>query len=110
MDVVNDTLIMLSHEIPGLIVAGTAMISMLFGLIRKESGLMIFAAFLTIPFAYAMGAWSGFGLFVRLLPLFSLGSAFAIDKDDFIFAWALPMPAFGYFIYILFKIISANLG
>jgi hypothetical protein len=110
MDIVTGTLSTLSHGIPGLVVAGIALILMFLGLIRKESGLMVFSAVLTIPFAYTMGSWSGFGLFVRLLPLFSLGSAFAIGKDDSVFAWSLPSPVFGYFIYILFKIISTDLG
>jgi|JFJP01.1.fsa_nt_gi hypothetical protein len=108
MDIVTNTLIMLSHGIPGLVIAGVTLILMFLALIRKEAGLMIFAAFLTIPFAYALGSWWNFGIFVRLLPLFSLGSAFAIEKEDSIFSWALSAPSFGYLIYILFKILVAG--
>ena len=68
---------------------------------------MILAAILTIPFAY-VGSWSGFGLFVRLLPIFSLGSAFAIGKDDPIFSWSLSVPTFGYMVYILFRILVSG--
>jgi hypothetical protein len=108
MDVITNTLIMLANGIPGLVVAGVTMILMLLALIRKEAGMMLFASLLVVPFAYALGGWSGLGLFVRLLPLFSLVSAFAIGRDDPIFAWSLPMPVFGYLIYILFKILSSG--
>ncbi len=108
MDVVINTLIMLSNGTIGLAVAGLTMILMLLALIRKEAGMMVFAALLVIPFAYAHGAWSGFGLFARLLPLFPLGSAFAISQDDSIFAWSLPMPVFGYLIYALFQILTGG--
>ena len=108
MDIVTNTLIMLAHGIPGLVVSGVALILMFLALIRKEPGLMIFAAALTLPFAYALGSWWAFGLFVRLLPLFSLGSAFAISREDPIFAWSLSAPSFGYLIYTLFKILVAG--
>jgi hypothetical protein len=104
MDILTDTLIALSRGIPGLVVAGLILILMFLALIRKDSGLMISAAVLTIPFAFA-GAWWGFGLFVRLLPLFLLGSAFAISKDDPVFSWSLSVPSFGYMIYVIFRIL-----
>ena len=107
MDFVTNTLIILSNGRIGLALAGVTMILMLFGLLRKDPGMMIFAAILVIPFSYANGSWSGFGLFVRLLPLLALGSAFFISRDDLIFAWALPMPIFGYLIYALFRILAA---
>ena len=107
MDVLTNTMIALSRGIPGLVVAGLTLILMFLALIRKDSGLMIFAVVLTIPFAY-VGAWTGFGLFVRLLPLFLLGSAFAIGKDDPIFSWSLSAPAFGYMVYILFRILVSG--
>ncbi len=59
MAILTGTLFALSPGIPGLVVAGVTMILILLGLIRKESGLMFFAAVLFIPFAYAMGAWAG---------------------------------------------------
>jgi hypothetical protein len=105
MEVLTSTLIQLSTGIPGLVVAGVTIILMFLALIRKEASLMVVAALLTIPFAYAGGSWAGLLLFVRLLPLFSLGSAFFIGKDDPVFAWSLPLPSFGYLIYILFRLI-----
>jgi hypothetical protein len=108
MVIITNTLILLAHGVPGLVVAGITMILMLLGLIRKDMALMFFAAFLLIPFSYTYGGWSGFRLFVRLLMLFPLGSAFAIGKGDAIFAWSLPMPVFGYLIYLLFKILSSG--
>jgi hypothetical protein len=107
MEILTNTMIVLSRGIPGLVIAGVTLIVMFLALIRKDSGLMILAAVLTIPFAY-LGAWSGFGLFVRLLPLFSLGSAFAISKGDSVFSWSLSVPTFGYMVYILFKILIAG--
>jgi hypothetical protein len=109
MDVVTNTLIILSHGIPGLVVAGVAMILILLGLIRKDAGLMIFAALLFVPFAYSMGLWAGLRLFVRLMPLFLLGSAFAINKDEPLLAWVLPIPPAAYLIYILFNIIASGI-
>jgi len=108
MEVVTDVLIVLANGTPGLIVAGLAMISMLFALIRKEPGWMVFAAILLIPFAYTRGEASAFGWFVRLLPLLPLGSAFAISKDDPIFAWALPLLPFIYLVYVLFQILTGG--
>jgi hypothetical protein len=109
INVLTGTLNLLSHGIPGLIVAGLTMFFILLGLIRRDTGLLIFAALFFIPFAYSMGAWAGLKIFVRLMPLFLLGSAYAIEKNEPIFAWALPMPAAGYLIYILFSIIASGL-
>jgi hypothetical protein len=108
MQVLTNILIILASGIPGLVVAGLAMILMLFALIRKEAGWMVFAALLLIPFAYARGDATAFGWVVRLLPLFPLGSAFAIHQDDSIFAWALPLLPFGYLIYVLFQILTGG--
>jgi hypothetical protein len=109
MDVVTNMLFLLSHGIPGLVVAGVTMILILLGLIRKEDGLVIFAAFLFIPFAYTMGSWEGLRLFVRLMPLFLLASAFAISRNEPLLAWVLPIPPAAYLIYILFNIIASDL-
>ena len=108
MDIVTNAMIALSNGITGMVIAGITMILMLLALIRKDPGLMITAALLIIPFAFARGAWMGFPLFVRLLPLFALGSAFFIGRDDPIFAWSLPMPVFGYLIYVLFVILAGR--
>lgn len=108
MDVVTNTLILLANGTPGLIVAGLAMILMLFALIRKEAGWMAFAAILLIPFAYARGGATAFGWAVRILPVLLLGSAFAISKEDPIFSWALSLLPFVYLIYVLFLILSSG--
>ncbi|CAG1007979.1 hypothetical protein ANAEL_03608 [Anaerolineales bacterium] len=108
MDLVTNVLIALSNGIPGMVVAGIIMILMLLALIRKDPGLMVAAVFLLIPFAFARGAWTGFPLFVRLMPLFAMGSSYFIGRDDPIFAWSLPMPVFGYLIYVLFQILATR--
>jgi hypothetical protein len=108
MEIVTNVLIILANGIPGLVVAGLAMVLMLLALIRKEAGWMVFAAILIVPFAYAGGGTTIFGWFVRLMPLLPLGSAFAISKDDPIFAWALPLFPFGYLIYVLFQILTGG--
>jgi hypothetical protein len=108
MDILSGMLIMLSNGIPGLIFAGVAMILILLALIRKEPNLMVIAAVLFIPFAYTMGTWTDLRLFVRLMPLFLLGSAFAISRSEPLLAWVLPLPAAAYLIYILFSIIASD--
>lgn len=108
IQVVTATLIYLSDGIPGLVVAGVALILMLLGLIRKESGLMVIAAFLTFPVAYAFGAWGGLLLVVRLLPIFSFISAFAINREDQVFAWLMPLPPFLYLVYHIFNLVLTD--
>jgi hypothetical protein len=108
MNILINTLIMLATGIPGIVVAGLAMILMMLGLIRKETSLMAIAAVLTIPVAYAMGSWSGLLLFVRLLPLFPALSAVAIDQDEPLFAWVLPLPAFVYLVYLVFNLVVSD--
>lgn len=108
MQIVTNVLIILANGIPGLVVAGLAMILMLIALIRKEAGWMVFAAILLIPFAYARGGATALGWVIRALPLFPLGSAFAISQDDSIFAWALPLLPFVYLVYVLFQILTGG--
>ena len=108
MDILTGMLSALSYGIPGLIVAGLTMVLILLGLIRKDSGLLIFAALLFIPFAYTRGTWMDIRLFVRLMPLFLLGSAWAINRNEPLLAWVLPLPAAAYLIYILFSIIASD--
>ena len=108
MAFIDAVMIMFVRGIHGLAVAGLILVLMLLGLIRKEAGFMLFAAFLLVPFAYAMGGWKGVYLLVRLMPLLLLGSSFAISKNDAIFAWSLPVPVFGYLLYILFRIMTTG--
>jgi hypothetical protein len=108
MQILINVLIILANGIPGLVVAGLAMILMLIALIRKEAGWMVFAAILLIPFAYARGGATALGWVIRVMPLFPLGSAFAISQDDSIFAWALPLLPFVYLVYVLFQILTGG--
>jgi len=108
MSVVTSLLIQLSRGIPGLVIAGLAMFVMLLALIRRESGLMMLAALLIVPFAYTMGAWTGLLLFVRLLPVFPILSAIAIGSDETLFAWIFPFFPFVYLIYVAFILIASD--
>lgn len=103
-------LYVLSHDIPGLVVAGVALILMLLALIRKESSLMVIAALLTIPFTYEAGDWTSIRLLVRLIPLSAFLSAFAISKEENFLAWIAPFPAFGALVYFLFNLIMSDVG
>jgi hypothetical protein len=108
MSVLIDTLIVLSRGTPGLVVAALVMFFMLLALIRRETGLMMIAALLIIPFAYTMGAWGGSLLFVRLLPIFPLLSAFAISRDETLLAWIFPFFPFIYLVYVVFIFIASD--
>jgi hypothetical protein len=107
-DIMFNMLYALSHGIPGLVVAGVALILMFLGLIRKEASLMVIAALLTIPSTYTAGDWTSVLLLVRLIPLFSLLSAIAISKEENFLAWILPFPSFGALVYFLFNLISSG--
>jgi len=109
MAIVTSTLIMLSRGTPGVFVAGLAMLLMLLALVRMEAGWMTLAALLTIPFAYALGAWAGLLLIIRLLPILPLLSALAISNDEPLLAWILPAPSFFHLIYIVFTLVVASL-
>ncbi|MDP1547812.1 MAG: hypothetical protein Q8L87_17530 [Anaerolineales bacterium] len=106
MDIILNTLFMLSEGISGLVVAGLAVILMMLALVRGESGLMVFAAMLTIPSAYVLGSWSGVLLFVRLIPIFSLLSAFSISQEDPIFMWGFAIPPFLFLGYFIFNLVT----
>jgi hypothetical protein len=108
MEVVTTILTELSKGVPGLIVASLTLICMLLALIRKDAGLMVTAAFLFLPFSYAIGAWSGLLIIVRLMPIFPLLAAFAISRDETLLAWVLPLLPFGYLVYLLFSLIFSN--
>lgn len=108
MDIVISTLLMLGRGIPGLVAAGVALLLMLLALVRREPGLMVLAALLTIPSAYILGSWTGFLLAVRLIPLFSFASAYSISQDDPIFMWGLSIPPFLFLGYFIFNIVINN--
>ena len=105
---VLNTMVYLSKGIPGLVISGLAIIVTFFALIRKDDSLMVFAALLALPVTYVMGAWVGVLLFVRLMPLFLLASAFFISKNEPVFAWIFPIPTIGYLIYFTFNLVATN--
>ena len=106
MDLIISSLGMLSRGIPGLILAGAAMILMVLALVRKDAGWMLLAALFAFPSTYIFGAWSGLLLVVRLMPLFLLGSAFTLSKEEMIFSWALSLPVLFYLIYFLINMVA----
>ena len=108
--ILDSVLFGLSHGIPGLVVAGVALILMFLGLLRKEASLMVIAAFLTIPSTYTAGDWTSIRLLIRLIPLFSFVSAYAISKDENLLAWIFPLPSFGALVYFLFNIVMSGLS
>ena len=108
MDLIISSLGMLSRGIPGLVLAGASMILMLLALVRKDAGLMFLAALFALPSTYIFGAWSGLLLIVRLMPLFLLGSAFALNKEEMIFGWALSLPVLFYLIYFLVNLVATG--
>ena len=108
-DILFNLLFVLSHGIPGLVVAGVTLILMLLALIRKEASLMVIAAILTIPSTYTAGNWTSILFLVRLIPLFSLVSAYAISKEENFLAWIAPFPAFGGLVYFLFNLIISGM-
>lgn len=107
-DVVVNLLIMLARGIPGVVVAGIALILMILALVRKDASLMLSAALFAIPSTYVFGAWAGFLLVIRLAPLFVLASAFFISRDEPIFAWVFPMPVFAFLIYYLIMLVASG--
>lgn len=103
-----NALVMLSKGIPGIIVAGLALMLMLFALVRRDANAMALAALFAVPATYVFGAWAGFLLIVRLLPLFLLASAWAISKDEMIFGWIFPMPVLVFLVYFLVNLVASG--
>ncbi len=108
MNIFFSILVILATGIPGVVVAGAALVLMVIGLVRKESSWMVIAALLSIPSAYVMGGPYGLQLVLWLLPVFQLISAFFIGKDEMIFAWIFPIPSFGALIYFVFNMVVKN--
>ncbi|NOH02030.1 MAG: hypothetical protein HND47_08735 [Chloroflexi bacterium] len=108
MDILLNVLVTLSRGILGVVVAGIALILMILALVRKDASMMTFAALFAVPSTYVFGAWAGFLLAIRLSPLFLLGSAFFISRDEPIFAWILPVPVFGFLVYFLVTLVAAG--
>lgn len=108
MDLIVSMLGMLSRGIPGLVLAGAALILMVLALIRKDAGLMFLAVLFALPSTYIFGAWSGLLLVVRLMPLFLLGAAFSVSKEEMILGWALSLPVLMYLIYFLINLVATG--
>ncbi|MBI2332597.1 MAG: hypothetical protein HYU84_10645 [Chloroflexi bacterium] len=108
MAVVVNMLGLLSRGIPGLVVAGLALILMLLALVRKDASLMLLAALFALPSTYIFGAWAGLLLIVRLMPLFLLAAAWAISKDEIVFAWIFPFPVLIFLVYYLVNLVASN--
>lgn len=108
MDFLISLFVTLSQGIAGVVVSGLALLLIILALIRKDAGMMVFAALLTLPVTYMAGAWTGLLLVVRLMPLFLLLSALAISRDETIFMWALPLPPFFYLGYYLFNLLVSD--
>lgn len=98
----------LSTGIPGFVVGGLALTLILLALIRRDTTMMIIAAFLLVPLAYTLGAWWGLLVVVRLMPLFPLLSVIAISREDTLLAWLLPLPSVGYLVYYLFRLVASD--
>jgi len=108
LDTVVNTIVMLSRGIPGLVTAGLAAMLMLLALVRREPGMMVLAALFAIPSAYIFGSWTGYLIFIRLLPILVLLSAYAIGQDDPIFMWGLAIPPFLFLAYFVFNLVVNN--
>jgi hypothetical protein len=110
MDIVLDTFLYISQGIPGLVITGLTIILAFLALIRRDDSLMLTAALLSVPVTYVEGSWAGLLLVVRIMPLFLLLSALAINKNEPVFAWILPIPTIGYLIYFAFSLVASNFG
>mgnify|MGYP001312194856 CR=1 FL=1 len=109
LTILIESLITLSKGNLGIFVAGLALLLMFIGLIRAEDPwLMVIAAILSIPSTYIMGGPSGSMLVIRFLPLLQFISAFAISKNEMLFAWFFSIPAFGMLIYFIIRIIISG--
>ena len=98
----------LSNGVPGVVLAGAAIVLMLIGLVIENSAFMVIGAILTVPFAYTMGGSRGVALAVRFLPLLQLGSAFAISKREMLIAWVAPILPFLLLLTFLVRVIVAQ--
>lgn len=80
----------------------------LFGLIRKRHWLLVIAAALIIPSSYYLSGGPGSRRLPLLLPLFLLGSAYAVYKKKMYAAWVLILPVILAVIYFIYVFIYAQ--
>ena len=87
----------------GLPVALVSFGSGLFGLIKKRHWFLVIGAVLILPSSYYLSGAPGSYRLPLLLPLFLLGSTFAVYKNKMYFAWLLFVPvalAVTFFVYL----------
>jgi hypothetical protein len=97
-----------SEGVPGVVLAGMAIILMIIALVIQNSSLMLIAAIFTFPFTYTMGSSRGIYLAVRLLPLLQLVSAYCISKREMLIAIITPILPFFVLAANLLKVIVAQ--
>ena len=97
-----------SHDVPGVVLAGVAIILMVIALVIQNPALMLMAAVLTFPFTYTMGSWRGIYIAVRLLPLLQLISAYCISKKEMLIAIITPILPFFVLAATLLKVVVAQ--
>ena len=108
MDTFNYVMSVFSHGVPGVVLAGAAIVLMVMALVIQNSWLMVIAALFTFPFTYIMGSWSGVYLAVRLLPLLQLLSAYCISKKEMLIAWVAPILPFLALVANLLRVVLAQ--
>ena len=97
-----------SHDVPGVVLAGVAIVLMIIALVIQNSALMVIAAILTFPFTYTMSSWKGIFIAVRLLPLLQLLSAYCISKKEMLIAWVAPILPFFVLVANLLRVVVAQ--
>lgn len=100
----------LSQGAVGVFIVGLAFTFMMLALIKMNGGWMVAAAFLTIPYTYMAGDWSGILLLVRLLPLSQFLAAYFIDKEESFLAWGFSVPTLLTLAYSFYDIIVGQGG
>jgi hypothetical protein len=73
------------------------------GLFKKRHWFLVIGAALILPSSYYLSGGPGSYRLPLLLPLFLLGSAFAVYKNKMYFAWLLLIPvvlAIAFFVYL----------
>ena len=76
-------------------------------ILKNKYWVLFVGAILFLPFCYYLNGTPYFRG-VILLPLFHLGSAFAIYKNNKGFAWILFLPDIFLFVYVLYISIASN--
>jgi hypothetical protein len=80
----------------------------IFGLIKKRHWFLAIAAALIIPSSYYLSGGPGSRRLPLLLPLFLLGSAYAVYKKKMYTAWVLFIPVIMAILYFIFIYVYAS--